>query len=77
MSHRIKLEIAKSMLQHTNLPIKEIVGQLGFIDYNYFLRLFRSQVGLPPAAFRQSFILSNVSDGKNPSLPNAAARSRN
>jgi AraC-like DNA-binding protein len=55
MSHRIKIEKAKSTLQHTNQPIKEIVSQLGFSDYNYFLRLFRQQVGLPPAAFRSTY----------------------
>ncbi|OXM85563.1 helix-turn-helix transcriptional regulator [Paenibacillus rigui] len=54
-SNRIKIEKAKSMLQQTDLPLKEIVNQLGIADYNYFLRLFRKHTGVSPGKYRYSF----------------------
>lgn len=53
-ANRIKVEKAKSLLQQTDLPLKEIVAQLGIADYNYFLRLFRKHTGISPAKYRLS-----------------------
>lgn len=53
-ANRIKVEKAKSLLQQTELPLKEIVAQLGVADYNYFLRLFRKHTGGSPAKYRQT-----------------------
>ncbi|WP_259620061.1 helix-turn-helix domain-containing protein [Paenibacillus doosanensis] len=54
-ANRIKIEKAKSLLQHSDLPLKEIVAQVGFADYNYFLRVFRQHTGISPAKYRNGY----------------------
>jgi AraC-like DNA-binding protein len=48
-----RLERAKSMLCGTGLYIKEIADQCGFMDDNYFSRLFKRHFGISPKEFRQ------------------------
>ncbi|NQT58888.1 MAG: PocR ligand-binding domain-containing protein [Bacteroidetes bacterium] len=43
------------LLGETTLPIKQIVKQVGFEDYNYFNKVFKKAVGLPPGAYREMF----------------------
>jgi len=49
-----RIDTAKELLRDTNIPIKEIVFQVGFEDYNYFNRTFKSLEGIPPAQYRKS-----------------------
>lgn len=51
-ANRIKIERAKSLLHQTGLPLKQIVANVGFADYNYFLRVFRQHTGISPAKYR-------------------------
>lgn len=50
---KVRIDKAKYLLIHSNLPIKAIVFQVGFNDYNYFNKTFRDATSLPPAAYRQ------------------------
>ncbi len=58
---KIRIEEAKHLLRTTNLPIKEIVCQVGFDDYNYFNKKFSQIVSLPPAQFRKKYLHSRQS----------------
>jgi AraC-like DNA-binding protein len=51
-----RLERAKSMLCGTGLYIKEIAEQCGFMDDNYFSRLFTRQFGVSPGGFRRKYV---------------------
>ncbi|MFM9403829.1 helix-turn-helix domain-containing protein [Myroides odoratimimus] len=51
IQQRILLE-AKRMLQSTNLSIKEIAFDLGFVDHAYFSNFFKSKTGITPKEFR-------------------------
>lgn len=55
ITDRIILE-AKRMLMNKKRTVNEIALALGFIDYSYFVRLFKKQVGMTPTAFRVSKI---------------------
>ncbi len=49
----MRLEHAKSLLTTTNLPISVVAENSGFIDNNYFSRVFRLRVGESPTAYRE------------------------
>ncbi|MBB6672664.1 helix-turn-helix transcriptional regulator [Cohnella nanjingensis] len=51
--HRLQVDRAKTLLHHSDLPLQEIGEQVGLPNVNYFIRLFRRQVGMPPGAYRQ------------------------
>jgi len=46
---------AKRLLYYTELSIKEISNQLGYIDHSYFSRFFRKAAGISASAFRQQY----------------------
>lgn len=50
---QIRLEKAKKLLRETELSITEISEQSGFMDYNYFLRVFKKETGISCKEFRQ------------------------
>ena len=50
IKQRIILQ-AKRLLANTTLSINEIADYLGYEDYSYFVRFFKSQTGLPPLSF--------------------------
>ncbi len=52
---RLLLE-TKFLLHSTNMSIKEISGQLGFHDPNYFAVFFRRFENMSPAHYRSSFV---------------------
>ncbi|MVZ63522.1 helix-turn-helix domain-containing protein [Sphingobacterium humi] len=52
IQQRVLLE-AKRMLQSTNLSIKEIAFELGFVDHAYFSNFFKSQTQFTPKKFRE------------------------
>ncbi|MFC4778670.1 helix-turn-helix domain-containing protein [Paenibacillus sp. GCM10023252] len=53
-SHYLKVEEAKRLLAHTELPVPAIAEQVGIPDYNYFIRLFRGKTGITPSVYRKS-----------------------
>lgn len=44
----LRFENSKTLLMSTNLPIKEIVRQVGYIDENNFSRKFHAKEGMAP-----------------------------
>lgn len=52
IQQRVLLE-AKRLLQSTDLSIKEIAFELGFVDHAYFSNFFKSQTEITPTEFRE------------------------
>jgi len=52
--NNLRIEEAKRLLVDTELQIKELSIMSGFIDQNYFSRLFKKNVGTTPTQFRVS-----------------------
>jgi AraC-like DNA-binding protein len=50
-----RLELGKSLLNNTNLTVKEIADKLCFADEYYFSNLFKSKVGMTPSSYRKKF----------------------
>lgn len=49
----IRINRAKEMLSSTVFPIKKIAFDVGFLNYEYFFRVFREKEGIPPAEYRK------------------------
>lgn len=47
-----RLNKAKEMLNNTDLSITQISNQVGFNDYNYFLKSFKKYFGISPKKYR-------------------------
>jgi len=45
----------KMALHSTNLSIAELCDRFGFSDQSFFVRYFKTHVGMPPTAFRKIF----------------------
>lgn len=51
-----RLTLAKKHLkENAKLGIAQVASLCGFNDYNYFIRLFKKQVGITPLQFRKKF----------------------
>ena len=48
-----RLEKAKILLKTTDMSISEISDAVGFSDYNYFLRVFKKEYGVPCGKIRK------------------------
>jgi AraC family transcriptional regulator len=53
---KIKLEVAKKLLQKTQKSLVEIALELGFSDQSHFTRTFTKQVGTSPGVFKSNFL---------------------
>lgn len=53
--NRLKMERAKSLLENTNLPVSEIMLQIGFEDLSTFSNFFKHYSGYNPKVFRKTF----------------------
>ncbi len=53
--HKIRIDRAKTLLRSTNTPISNIALNVGYIEANYFSRIFKKQVGLSPQAYRKTY----------------------
>jgi AraC-like DNA-binding protein len=52
-----RLQRAAVLLQSTGANIEEIADQCGFLDPNYFARLFKRKYGKTPGEYRKSLRL--------------------
>lgn len=50
---RRRVERAQALLEQTHDPVASIAEQVGFPDYNYFTKVFRSVSGVTPTAWRK------------------------
>ncbi len=51
----LRIDRAKQLLEHTDWPLAELAGRLGFSDQFNFSNRFKKQVGISPVAYRQQF----------------------
>ena len=51
----LRLEKARELLETTALPVEQIIWQIGYDDRASFNKLFKTQIGLSPKAYRQRF----------------------
>ena len=49
---KIRLNIAKFLLENSNLRVNEVAQEIGFSDSAYFSRAFRKRYGYPPSQVR-------------------------
>lgn len=49
-----RIHLAEKMLKETVTPVTQISAECGFVDYNYFIKAFKKQKGLPPLQFRKN-----------------------
>lgn len=49
----IRIAKAKELLQTSDLSIKEICGEVGYADPNYFSRTFKKNVGVTPTEYKE------------------------
>lgn len=54
---------AAEMLRETNLPIQEISRYVGYLDNNYFVKVFKKTMGKTPSEYRTSPTAVNSSPG--------------
>lgn len=57
----LRLESAKTLLVNGQLPVADIMEQVGYSDPSAFNRLFKGRVGLTPSAYRQRFATNKIS----------------
>lgn len=51
----LKIERAKFLLEHTEMPINSIMEEIGILDAAHFSKLFKTNTGYSPRRFRASF----------------------
>lgn len=50
----IRINLAKSMIGETELPIGEIAQKVGYPDANYFTKVFKKMTGVTPMSYRKA-----------------------
>lgn len=48
-----RINAAKSLLIRGDAPVSAVAEEVGFSDYNYFTKIFKSITGLTPSAYRK------------------------
>jgi transcriptional regulator GlxA family with amidase domain len=51
----IRMDTAKSMLLHSDMPIEAIAERVGYRDLSFFQQIFRKHAGLSPTLYRKRF----------------------
>lgn len=49
-----RLEEAKKLLKDTDKSVNAIAENIGFLDTNYFIRIFKKDVGITPNKYRKN-----------------------
>ena len=49
----IRMNRARELLAGTELSMKEICGEVGYSDPNYFSRIFKKHTGLTPTEYKE------------------------
>lgn len=49
----VRIHHAQALLENKNLSIADVAGQVGFEDYNYFTKKFKSVYGMTPSQYRK------------------------
>lgn len=51
----LKIELAKSLLENSDMPVGEIMTSTGFLDAAYFSKIFKSNTGHSPRVWRSIY----------------------
>lgn len=51
----LRVQRAKFLLEHTDIPISTLMEEIGFLDAAHFSKLFKMHTGYSPRRFRASF----------------------
>lgn len=62
---KLKIEHAKTMLLVSNISVTEIAAEVGYMDSNYFSRVFKKTMGMTPRDFRVYYTSQNQEDRTN------------
>ena len=54
----LRIEKAKSLLMHTDIPNSSIATRIGISSQQYFCRMFKKETGMSPQEFRKSYALT-------------------
>lgn len=49
----LRVDAAKTYLNNTDLPVKEVALKVGYLDSNYFCKVFSGICGISPTGFRK------------------------
>jgi YesN/AraC family two-component response regulator len=49
-----RVQAAKRLLIRENMPISAVAEEVGFSDYNYFTKIFKSFEGVTPSMYRKN-----------------------
>lgn len=49
----VRIDVAKDLLRHSRMTIKEIALHVGYRDEKYFSKMFRKNVGIKPTEYRK------------------------
>ena len=49
----LRLQFAKSLLDNTNISIKQVSEHVGYNDQYFFSRLFKKHIGISPQEYRK------------------------
>lgn len=52
----LRTDMARIILSNTEIPINEVAGRVGYIDSNYFTKIFKKQTGVTPSVYRKNNI---------------------
>ncbi|MBQ7391275.1 MAG: helix-turn-helix transcriptional regulator [Clostridia bacterium] len=55
-----RMNVAKKLLEYTNLPVKDIVNRCGFKTVQHFSRRFEESFGCNPTAFRTAVVSNRI-----------------
>ncbi len=50
----LRINAAKELLRHSNLPVSEVAWKVGLQDASYFSSLFKRHAGMPPLSYREA-----------------------
>jgi two-component system response regulator YesN len=50
-----RIEQAKDLLMHTELPVKEVSQRVGYLSESYFCKVFKESLGMTPLEYRHGF----------------------
>lgn len=56
----LRVEEAKRLLASTDLSVKEVSSAVGISDYNYFTKVFKNSVGIPPLKYKKGYPFHSV-----------------
>jgi len=49
-----RIDLAKSLLESTDMPINSVMERVGFDDASYFSKTFKKMVGYFPKGYREN-----------------------